>query len=566
LTGKTSLTAELAGLGLVLGLWLWGCLPEALVADDGLSPIQPATELRLTAYLPTDSPAVAKRVYRLRFSPSGNHLAIRDGANQVWQYQRDTGTMLLAQRFAETGKRIEDLAYSADGQWLYAIADSGRDSFQCWSSENLELVLRDDSVRGQQLAVTLAGEMLVNGRDALEMEQPGQVPKIRKRAGLLRSLEGSVSMLMYNLAGVAGESGLEWRERLNDSVPKVVAAPALPPLWQPLLQRTVGRAVGRQAAVGQAMQLSPDGNRVALQDKRAILLWDVAADQAWRELSATLPPPQRLPLQADIYSLRFSPNGQWLAISTIGESGPEPVRGEVHLVDVIAGRWLGLVTTTTQTASAVDFSADQRWLAVGSTSLVDDRIQIIDLDQWLASALPGPVPRIADPDPVWRELAGEDPRSAVAAVLRLRHNASAWQPSLTKTLTYDPEEIVQNLSLIRQRLSSPKFQERELAEQELRVIAEHFPLLLQELQSDAALSSECHFRLQRIQAQASAVVRLNHSDWRLYCRLLQALETIPHEWADTLLDQATHHPVRSLARQARVSQQVRRARGHSPGE
>jgi hypothetical protein len=560
LTGKRLPPAAIVGL--IFGLFFNGA--GRLVGDDGLSPIPPAIELRLSDHLPADSPAVAKRIYRLRFSPSGNLLAVRDGANQVWQYRRDAGAWQMASRGREGGRKIEDLAYSADEKWLYGIAESGRDSFQIWSTKNMEPVLQGDSIRGQQLTLTLDGEMLVNGRDSLEFASPEQAPKVRKRAGLLRSWEGSVSMLMYNLAGQVGDSGLEWRERLPDQVPKVVAAPALPPVWTQRLQRTVGRAVGRQTAVGPAMQLSPDGNRVVLYEKRAILFWDVATDEPWRELNAGLAPPHHLPLQADIFSLRFSPNGQWLAISTMGESGVQPIAGEVHLVDLIAGRWLGCIATTTQTASALDFSPDQRWLAVGSTSLVDDRIQIIDFDLWLAGVLSDLEPAAAQPADLWTQLQSENPVAATAAVLRLRRDPVAWQSALTQALIYNPDQIVQNMSHVTQRLNSPMFQERESAEQELRQIAEHFPLLLRELQNEAGLSSESQFRLQRILAEASAVVRLQPADWRLSCRLLQALETLPEDWAQALLEQATQHPVRAIARQARVSRSIGQARRLPP--
>ncbi len=559
-------------------------VPDAAQALDVAWPLAAvAREFRLSDFLPADSPAVAKRVYRLRFAPNGQALAIRDGANQLWQYELGTGRVQLAERLASDNRRLQDVAYSRDGQRLYGISENGRPSFQWWDTQELRLQQHDDTVAGKRVECLLDGGVLINGRETLESWLPGQGPKIKKRAGLVRSVEGSVTLLLYNLSGMVGESGLEWREHVAGDTTRVLPAPSLPLAWQQLLLRQVGRAVGRAPSVSGSLLLSPCGNRVVLLDRRAILLWDAGSDQPWSELNADAKGLAQLPLAGDILTAHFSPNGQWLVLGTVGRSEPVAIPGEVHVIDAVAGRWVGVVARTTQSASAIDFSDDQRFLAVGSTSLVDDRVQIIDWEQWLSGAdadrgateatpsaavepwydRPAAVSEAAV-DRLDRNFGHLDTRLAWSGVLWARRHSEAIAPTLTARLAPGDGLLHERLQSVWPRLELPNFQQRERAEAELRTLALQYPEAVAGLLEVSGLSGEARFRVQRTVSSMSGIARLPANDWRGLCRQLQALEGISAEWAGQLLQATTTHPTRSLARQARLSWHVWQQRHSGP--
>lgn len=575
------------GVGLAaVGLWCASFSPTiARAQEPALEPAQAADvawplaavarEFRLSDFLPADSPAVAKRVYRLRFAPTGQALAIRDGANQLWQYELGTGRVQLAERLASDNRRLQDVAYSRDGQRLYGISENGRPSFQWWDTQEMRLQQHDDTVGGKRVECLLDGGVLINGRETLESWPTGQGPKIKKRAGLVRSLEGSVTLLMYNLSGMVGESGLEWREHVADETTRVLPAPSLPLAWQQLLLRQVGRAVGRAPSVSGSLLLSPCGNRVVLLDRRAVMLWDAGSDQPWLELNSDAKGLAHLPLAGDILTAHFSPNGQWLLLGTVGRSDPVTIPGEVHVIDAVAGRWVGVVARTTQSASAIDFSDDQKLLAVGSTSLVDDRVQIIDWEQWLSGAAvntgateqtPNTADRVEDDgaavptaaaiERLDRELGHFDLRTAWPSILRARQVAAAIEPTFTASLAAGDGLLNERLQSVWPRLEHPNFQQRERAEAELRTLALQHPEAIAGLLEVSGLSGEARFRIQRTVSSMSGIARLPADDWRRLCRQLQALEGISADWAGQLLQSTTAHPTRSLARQARLSWHV----------
>lgn len=539
----------------MLGAYLFGSffLSEWTQADEPWPVAEPIIEFAMSSILPAGGSSAAKRVYRLRFSPDHKKLAIRDGDNNIWQYDLATNQAGLLERADKDTRRIQDLAYSANGQYLYAIADRGAPSWFCWTTEDLKLVGTSNSVEGRVVERTLDGELMVNGRDVLNLSHPHAEPRIRKRSGLLRSNEGSVTLLVYNLSAVAGESGLEWRERIDEDA-VVLKTPVLNEHWQRVLQQQVSRAVGRQTSVGGSLLLSPCGNRVVMLDRRGLLIWDAASKDQWRALSDDRPEPDHLPVNADILTAKFSPNGQWLAIGTVGKNSPEPINGEIHLIDMVAGRWLGRVATTTQSVSAIDFSDDQNWLAVGSTSLVDDRIRVYDLNAWMLAQLGV---NQDDSAPVSIDgLLTLDPRVANLHALSLLQNANSVQRELTATLTFDASRAKQLMGQVIERMDSPVFEVRSQAEIEMNRLATQFPNAIRELQDDETLSSESQFRIRRTVATMSGIPRLSEAQWQMLCRSLHVLEHIAQPWAEELLVNSTKHPIRFVARQARLSHQV----------
>jgi hypothetical protein len=300
------------------------------------------------------------------------------------------------------------------------------------------------------------------------------------------------------------------------------------------------------------------------------MLWDAGSDQPWLELNAEADGLAKLPLSGDILTANFSPNGQWLLLGTIGRSEPVAIPGEVHVIDAVAGRWVGVVARTTQSASALDFSDDNRYLAIASTSLVDDRVRIIDWEQWLAKghqpAADGEQGLVApEATLTWldEQLAHPDIRAAWAGVLWARGEIATVQPSFTASLAPGDAHLQARLQNVWPRLELPHFQQREGAEAELRLLALQYPEAVAALLEVPELRGEARFRVQRTVSAMSGIARLPTDDWRRLCRQLQSLEGIPAPWAGQLLQATTTHPTRSLARQARLSWQIWQLR-HSP--
>ncbi len=531
------------------------CVPGVATAaenDESVPPAPVGFQLRMSDFLPDDSPSVSKRVYRLKFTPDGQSIAIRDGGNSVWQYDLREKTALQAEIPEGDRKRIMDLAYSLDGSRLYGISESGSASLLCWNSADLQLVWQSDSVAGKDILMTPTGELLINGRELMDIDLESQVPRVRKRAGLVRSWEGSVSLLLQNLAA-GSDSRLEWRDRFDESATKVVASPPLPLAWQAVLQREVGRAVGRQGSVSGALILAADGNRVVVKSRRGLLLWDAATEEPWQELGSLQKPLDAgyIPLSGDILTVAMSPNGQWMAVGTVGTSEPNRVPGEVHLIDAVCGRWIGRLTTTYQSASALDFSDDSRWLAVGSSSLVEDHVRIFDLEAWFAEIVASRQWDVNEATEA--DFLAAEPFRPLVAMLSSQASPGRWQAILQGRLEYDFSSTRHSLLAAAQALDSQNYAGREEAEGEMRLLAVQFPAVLREILDDRNLSSETRFRLQRVVGQVSGVVRLPTSKWRSISRTMYALERIEQPWAGELLRQAMEHPVRAIARQATIS-------------
>jgi WD40 repeat protein len=526
----------------------------------------PEQVIRMTDFLPSESRSVAKRVYVLRFSPIGQRLAIRDGANEVWEYDLKGARARRISAANNDSKRIEDLLYSPSGDRLFAISASGNVGLQSWGLQDPDDSWRAD-IWGTSLAWAGPARLLVDGRNVYAIDRPESPPLLVQKSGLLRTPEGSISLLMSNLDGTAGESSLEWREKFPDGTVKVLRTPPLPEVWQILLQRRVGRSVGRQAAVDHVLKLSPDGNRLVILGEAGLLVWNASSNAGLIEMSSRQVDfgAVWVPLEGQISAATYAPNGQWLAVSVQNKTEQDGLVGEVHLIDAVAGQWLGRLGTLKHGVGAMAFSRDGQLFAMGSTSLVEDEVRVYDLDRWMTDSLeartaaeaPGEIGARA---PNLRGLASSDPVVAWASIQAVRGAPQDWQAELSGVFKQDPAQTASRLNQLVTALESPSFRERELALDALQTFGEREPAAVRALQDQPSLSSEGRFRIQSVLNSMSGVARPDHAEWLLYCRTLQALEGVPDDWAQEALAMAAAHPLRAIARQAKLSQDVWQAK------
>ncbi len=112
---------------------------------------------------------------------------------------------------------------------------------------------------------------------------------------------------------------------------------------------------------GHGLAVSRDGRRLACSKHLAVLVWDSEAiEQAQARGDKSAPPPAlSLPVESNVFSLAFSPDGMWLATST----GQEPTRSIVRVWHLRTGKERLRLPEHHGMPADVTFSPDGRLLA-----------------------------------------------------------------------------------------------------------------------------------------------------------------------------------------------------------
>jgi WD40 repeat protein len=125
---------------------------------------------------------------------------------------------------------------------------------------------------------------------------------------------------------------------------------------------------------GHGLAVTPDGRYLAGSRHRAVLVWDRAAIEKAQAQGASSAPPAKvtLPVEPNVFSLAFSPDGAWLATST----GLEPTSSTVRIWDVESGKVTRCLPLHRGMPADVAFSPDGVFLATsdGNEAKLWDRV------------------------------------------------------------------------------------------------------------------------------------------------------------------------------------------------
>lgn len=205
-----------------------------------------------------------------------------------------------------------------------------------------------------------------------------------------------------------------------------------------------------------ASALSPDGRTLALASHeltpqgwkaRDTTLWETATGK----IRGTFSPP------CGLRSMRFSPDGRWLAVAGDDRA--------VHVWDMLKGQWLRHWPGHLGEIGALVFSPDGRRLASGS----EDTSALI----WDVSGLAKEQPHREalshkELDELWSALAGADAVQAYKALRTLETDPDRAVSLLAERMRYKPSADAKQLASLIAQLDSDDFAVRERATTALR--------------------------------------------------------------------------------------------------
>lgn len=505
--------------------------------------------ISMSELLPPDARSVARRVSHLQYSPDGKTLAIRNGDNQVMLLELRTKQARVAEGIRRHHNRIEDLAFNPQGDTLYAVTAAGTPGLIAWRVSDLEIVLNRPQLFGQRLSVGSDGKIYVHGAELICFDPQQADASVRRWKADAFAVLDPLPMLVKVVSG--DRQSLRWMELLwMPLAPSQEALsypiPILPLQWKTTLeQNLIGKSVTRRLG----LQVSPDANRLVLIDDRAIALWEVAVAPQWSFLEEIGIPGRDvrfMKLNGRIFTFAFSPDSQFLVLGTVGNS---ETPGQAIVIDAVAGQVVGTIANSPRSITALGFSPDGLRLAVGSSSLQDDRIQIIDFETWLFSqsdaVIENPVSTLAD----------SDPRVAAKSVGLARTLPLTAIDALFAPLDSDFEVAANTVQICLQGMTADRHQQRQEAESALTILLMNNRSLIQSIDQEQ-LSAEVRFRVRRTIASLQAGYRLPLAQWLACCRGLRVLQSSADPQAATRLQTLAQHPLLPLARQANNSLQI----------
>jgi WD40 repeat protein len=253
------------------------------------------------------------------------------------------------------------------------------------------------------------------------------------------------------------------------------------------------------------LALSPDGWTLASAGwDGAIRLWEMTTGKERLRLEGAIDP---------TWMLAFSPDGRILvAVSSEKEqplversasrSGPDRMpatisleKEQLRLWQLPTGKGLGVLRAGIQGKNALAISPDSRRLLSGG---MDKTARIHDLTRYERFRRPARLPlSAAELEPLWEQLAGDDPRVAYQAIGRLAAAPDQTGPFLARRLKPArllPEKRIRALFA---DLDSDRFEVRQKAQRELERLGEDGAACLQRfLEEKPSLEARC--RAERI--------------------------------------------------------------------
>ncbi len=507
-------------------------------------------EIRVSDFLQPDSRTVAKRDSLLEFSPNGEKLAIRNGDNQVIMFDLKQRTANFAKGILPGFSRFEDMTFSNDGKTLFAVANGGPLGVIAWETETLTVQWSQPSPQGSTANLDDQNHLLILGTHLTYVDAAQGTKIISEPEVLAKADQEPIVALLKNV--VLGGQNMTPLVLRNDSIqsqPIIRNTPLLPMIWQTYLG-SISRRSNRNTSIG--IKISPDGNTIAIVDRTRIMLWQTPTNDGWMHLENSEVADlniKELPIENDILNFEFSPNGQLLAIGTIGRNPESP--GQILLLDTVSGTTMGTVATSPRSFTAISFSKDNRYLAVGSSSLADDVIRIIDINKWLLDR-----EKSIDPDSLLANLSSNNALTAWHAVATLQNQKTTLPTSLTELLGFQQNDLNKEFQSLLSQLNSKKYLDRQAAQEKLSSFGFAYPEIVEKFSGELKRTAESKYRFGKISKNISDGYQLATTQWKTICRTLAVLEGTDTIEAYNALNAAAGHPMPPIARKARASLRI----------
>lgn len=278
----------------------------------------PMTGCRSRVDQPLWSFQADQKISAASFSPDGTLLALAGEGGKVWLLD----SAGQSRNIAPGPEMPAFLIFSADGKWLAAASDKRRDV--CWwKVEDGKLLTSVDAGKAAKAAQEISHEAIL-WMDA----QSGMVS--RKSTAYVGGEAGTT------VAGLAFSEDDLLSTDTRGSVE----------FWSP--DGALTKVFGVEAIVSLA-QVSPAGNRLALSGGNRLRVVDLADGKMILELAGN----------SDFRPLVFSPSGDYLATTSLGESKLISLSGKSVAMRFPAG------------VRAYDFSGDGRYLACASSDKIE---------------------------------------------------------------------------------------------------------------------------------------------------------------------------------------------------
>lgn len=254
-----------------------------------------------------------------------------------------------------------------------------------------------------------------------------------------------------------------------------------------------------------SLDFSPNGRLLALSDRRALYLLEMASGQRFREL----------PLGgAWVDSSAFAPDNRTLAVGDAGSSAA------IHLWDLPTEKEIGILSGHLNSIYTLVFSPDGSFLLSGGA---DYTVLSWDVAASMRRRPPNKTLSAARLSELWKDLAAKDAARAQRAVAEMIQSPDTALPFLEKMLPPVPSAKMAPIAAWIADLDHDQFVRRERASKELLKIGEDsVPVLRKVLNEKPTLETR-----KRIESLLQTMDEQEISpEWLHTLRALQVLETI----------------------------------------
>jgi hypothetical protein len=450
--------------------------------------------------------------YVVAFSPNGKYLATRDRENQIFVFDLDQDRKLFEFQ-GHDSNWTETISFSPDSQFFVTTAGSG-EQLKVWSSTTGTLELEIPTTAYAANFTNSGDEIVVFGSPYVEYYFWPSGKFARRSSWQLNKEEP--------LAMSSNGRLVAMQRRLNANVFQTELLN---------LNTQLRQGLSLDASKPRQLSMSQDNRWIAgsFLDSNRLHLWGVAdPSQMHYVLDGH---------HSDILSLAFSSDDRFLV--SVDD------RQELVVWEVLTRQPVFRFKTDQSMIRSLAFSTQPYVLACCGSTESDSSIWIGDLRSRLLPT--GQLPP-GSMDLIWQQLGSASAETALASAGLLVEHFEHFSDELQATVygaTF--ENSIEDLDDLLEQLADSRFQQRELATQELINRLSYFESSLRELLG-TDLPIETRYRINQILKKRASRPRVNVEVHRRWQRLLFVLEVVDTPESRRVIKRvATGHPDREIS-------------------